>query len=179
MDTYKLKFTPVQQEVLRFLEVRAGERFTQRRIALALAISPTAVSKALPLLVKDEFVIVKKDDESKRLSIEFNGDSSRAVWRKRADNLLMISESGLAGHLIGTFPGATIVLFGSYSRGHDTMRSDIDIALIGVEEKEADLSRFERILKRPIHLSFFPAVAEIHRNLRANIYNGIVIEGSL
>ena len=129
--------------------------------------------------MKEGFIVTKKDKESKRLSIEFNGESSRAVWRKRAENLLMLSESGLAGHLIGTFPGATIILFGSYSRGDDTMRSDIDIALIGVEEKEADLSRFERILKRPIHLSFFPAVAEINRNLRANIYNGIVLDGSL
>ena len=62
MDAYKLKFTRLQNEILRFLFIKSGESFNQRSIALSLGVSPTAVSNALELLEKENLVIRSEEE---------------------------------------------------------------------------------------------------------------------
>ena len=98
---------------------------------------------------------------------------------KRVDNLKQIYESNLANFLEEQFLGATIVLFGSYSRGDDLINSDIDIAIIGRKEKSINLEEYEKILQRKINLSFFGSWDKIHINLKENICNGIILFGTV
>ena len=98
---------------------------------------------------------------------------------KRVDNLKLIYESGLADYLEKEFAGATIILFGSYSRGEDTNRSDIDIAIIGRKNKLIDLKIFESLLEREINLNFYDSFKEIHKNLKENLLNGIILFGGI
>ena len=98
---------------------------------------------------------------------------------KRAENLKMIYESGLADFLEKELPGSTIILFGSYSRGEDTIRSDIDIAVIGRKEKHINLDDFEKKLERNISINFYASFKEIHKNLKENLFNGIVLFGGV
>lgn len=179
MDIYKLKFTILQQEILRFLFIKSGMSFTERALAKHLNVSPTAVSNALKVLEKEELVKVKKDKESGRLSISLNKDNPRVFFMKRIENLRMIYESGLADYLSEKFPGSAIILFGSYSFGEDTIESDIDIAIIGSREKDIDVERFSRLLERKIPLNFYDNFNEINKNLRENILNGIVLSGGV
>ena len=90
-----------------------------------------------------------------------------------------VYESGLADFLGREFAGATIILFGSYSRGEDTLNSDIDIAVIGRKDKKFDVSNFETILERNININFYDSFNKIHKNLKENIFNGIVLYGSV
>ena len=177
MDLYKFKFTVLQQEIVRFLCVKAGTSYNQRQLARALRVSPTAVSKSLPRLARSGLVALAKD--AGRLSISLNRENPSVSSRKRVENLSMIFESGLAIFLFQEFPGAAIVLFGSYARGEDTMQSDVDIAVVGAEDKELDLERYESLLERRIHLSAYPSLEEIHGELRMNLCNGIVLSGAL
>lgn len=177
VDIYKLKFTVLQSEILRFLFVKAGASFNARATAKALNVSQTAISKALPLLEKEELVKIEK--KSGRWSIKLNRDNPKAVAFKRAENLKMLYESGAASFLEEQLPGATIILFGSYSRGDDTITSDIDMAIIGRKEKNLDLARFENRLERKINLNFYPSLKEIHKELRENLCNGIVLAGGI
>ena len=64
MDIYKLKFTRLQNEILRFLCIKSGMSFNLRGLANHLKVSLTAVSKALKLLEKEELASVKKDPGS-------------------------------------------------------------------------------------------------------------------
>ena len=73
---------------------------------------------------------------------------------KRVQNLKSIYESGILEELENNFIGATIILFGSYSKGEDTIKSDIDIAVIGRKEKEINLSEFESCFKKEIVINF-------------------------
>ncbi|MBS3145272.1 nucleotidyltransferase domain-containing protein [Candidatus Woesearchaeota archaeon] len=179
INIYKLKLTSLQQEILRLLFIRTGKQLNQNNIAKALNVSPAAVMKALPKIRDGNLINMSQDKESKRWAIELNTDNHRVMQIKRAENLKMIYESGLADFLEKELPGSTIILFGSYSRGEDTIRSDIDIAVIGRKEKHINLDDFEKKLERNISINFYASFKEIHKNLKENLFNGIVLFGGV
>ncbi len=179
INRYKLKLTNLQQEILRMLFVKAGESLNQRQIAKTLDVTPPAVMKALPQLEKEKFIKLEQDKESKRWSIELNRDNHRVMQLKRVDNIRQVYESGFADFIEKECAGATIILFGSYSRGEDTTTSDIDIAIIGRKEKEVNRELYEKIFERKINLNYYQSFKEIHKNLKENLCNGIVLSGGV
>lgn len=179
VNIYKQKLTNLQQGILRLLFVKAGSSLNQRSISRAIGVSQPAVMKAIPGMAKMSFVRVDQDKESKRWSIELNRDNDRVMQLKRVDNLRQIYETGLSNMLEKEFAGATIILFGSYSRGEDIQSSDIDIAIVGRKEKGIDLEVFEKELGRRINLNFYDSFGRIHKHLRENLFNGIVLSGGV
>ena len=179
MDTYKLKFTALQLEIFRLLCVKSGERLSQREIAKLLKVSPTAIANSIPALEKSSLALKEKQKNMNLILITLNRDSKRAVQLKRTQNLSSIYGSGLSEFLEEELPGATIILFGSYSRGDDTTKSDIDIAVIGRKEKEMRLDNFEKALERKIIINFYPSLKEVHKELRENLCNGIILSGGI
>jgi len=186
MDMYNIKWTRLQAEIFRFLCIKAGQDFNLRGIARPLKRSPTAVSNALNNLEKEGLVKVRKSQSMNLLSVEFNRDNERAINLKRVENLKLTYESGLTKFLEDSFPGCTIILFGSYSRGDDVFgneleghRSDIDIAVIGSKEKQVKLTEFDKKLERTVLINFYLSFKEIHKNLRDSILNGILLSGSV
>lgn len=175
----KEKFTILQQEILRLFFVKSGTTLNARRIARLLKVSAPAVAKALPHLAEKKFLKVTQDKESKRWAIELNRDNHTVMQLKRVDNLKQVYESGLSDVLEKEFAGATVILFGSYSRGEDTLNSDIDIAVVGRKEKNVDVTRFSRLLEREIRINFYDSFDKIHRNLKENLCNGIVLAGGV
>ena len=175
----KLKLTNLQQSILRILFVKAGEVFNQRQISNFLNVTQPAIMKALPYLEKSSLIKIKKDKETKRWSITLNRDNHKIMQLKRVDNLKQIYESGLADFLEKKFAGATIILFGSYSRGEDTFNSDIDIAIIERKEKNIGLEGYEKELERKININFYDSFKNIHKNLKENLCNGIVLIGGV
>ena len=186
VNIYKSKLTILQQEILRLLFVKAGALLNQRNIASLLDVTPPAVMKALPKLEKENLIKIVQDKESKRWSIGLNRDNYKVLQIKRADNLRQIYESGLIDFLEKEFAGATIVLFGSYSRGEDVWyadnddrNSDIDIAIVGRKEKKINLKEYENNLQRIININFYDLWKSIHKNLRNNLFNGIILLGGV
>lgn len=186
VNIYKPKFSLLQQEILRYLIIRAGRSFNARGLARPLNRTQAGIVKALSELEKEGIVNIKKDEDSGRWSIEFNRDNQKAIDFKRVENLKMIYESGLVKFLEDSFPGTSIILFGSYSRGEDVWTnefeehtSDIDIAIIGTKGKEVELTKFDKLLERTIVINFYPSFKEIHKNLKDNILNGILLSGSV
>lgn len=179
VNIYKLKLTNLQQEILRLLYVKAGTTLNQRQIANFLQVSQPAVMKSIPGFEKESLIKVKQDKETKRWSIELNRENHRVMQLKRANNLKMVYETGLADFLESEFAGASIILFGSYSRGDDTINSDIDIAIIGRKEKQIDLTKYEKELEREINLNFYDSFKIIQKNLKENLCNGIMLAGSV
>src|SRR3989344_2639988 len=120
MDMYKNKWTQLQSEIFRLFCIKSGQTLNLRGIARLLKKSPTAISNVLQELEKEGLIRMKKSENINLLSIEFNRDNQNAINMKRIENLKMIYESGLAKFLQDSFPGTTIIIFGSYSRGDDT-----------------------------------------------------------
>ena len=155
--------------------IHAGIKFTQNQIATSLEVSPAAVSKSLPILKDNDYVKIGKDQNTKRLSIILNRDNLRIIDLKRIENLKLLVESGLIDYLRINLPGKQIILFGSYSRGEDIERSDIDIAVMG-KEKVISVERFEKMLSRKINFNFYNSMPT-DKNLKNNLMSGIVLEG--
>jgi predicted nucleotidyltransferase len=176
VNAYKLKYTRLQNEIIRFLFIKAGESFSQNALARALKVTPAAISKALAELEKEELISIEKDRDTNHLSIGLNTQNPDIFWMKRADNLKLLHESGLVEYLTERFPGGTIILFGSYAFGEDTVDSDIDIAVIGCSSKKLELSEFEKILERAILVQYY-RLSETDTNIKSNILNGITLHG--
>ncbi len=174
-----LRLTKLQQDIVRLLFIKAGTTLNQRAVAKLLQVSAPAVMKTLPRLEQLGFIKITQDEESRRWAIELNRDNHTVLQLKRADNLKLIYESGLVDFIEQELAGATIVLFGSYSRGEDTETSDLDLAIIGRKEKSINLSKYEKVLGRKINLNFYEAWSRIHRNLKENLCNGIVLVGGV
>ncbi len=179
VNTYKLRLTNLQQGILKLLFVKTGESLNQRQIAKFLDVSQPAVMKALPDLEKTDLIKIKQDKETKRWSIELNRENYKIIQLKRVDNLRLFYETGLVDFLEKEFAGATIILFGSYSRGEDIINSDIDIAIIGRKEKNINLTLYEEKFGRKININFYDSFKNIHKRLKENLCNGIVFAGGV
>lgn len=179
VNIYEQKLTNLQQRILRLMFLKAGSQLNALAIAKTLKVSQPAVSKALPLMLKERLIKVEKDKESGRLSIELDRDNHKITQLKRVDNLKLIYESGLADFIEKEFAGATIILFGSYSRGDDTNNSDIDFAIIGRKRKLINFKEFEELLNRKIIINFYDSFKNIHKNLKENLFNGIILYGGV
>ena len=137
-----------------------------------------AVMKAVRGLTSLKLIIFHIDKSGRsEISLDFNNEN--VVYMKRIFNLNSIYDSKLSSFLENKFPSATIVLFGSYARGEDTLKSDIDIAIIGAKEKDVGLERYEKILEREIILQFYDSFSKVHKNLKENIFNGVVYSGGI
>jgi predicted nucleotidyltransferase len=177
MDIYKLKWTTLQAEIFSLLCSKAGEKLSQRDIAKLLRVSPTAVANSIKELKESNLIKLEK---TKTINfISFNRDEAKAIELKRVENLKNVYISGLSDFLYNEFPGCTIILFGSYSRGEDTNTSDIDIAVIGKKDKIFEFEKYDKILNRKININFYESFEKIHKHLKENIFNGIIIAGSV
>jgi len=176
---YKLKLTILQQEIMRFLSLNAGGVFNARRLSIELDVSQPAMLKAMPLFENRELINIEKDKVSGRFAIKLNQNKGKVIDFKRVENLRGIYESGLVEFLIDKFPGSTIILFGSFSKGEDSVGSDIDIAVINAKEKKIVLDFYEKLLNKKIIINFYSSFNKIHKNLKENIFNGIVLAGGI
>ena len=177
MDIYKFKFTKLEQEIFSLLCLKCGEKLSQREIASMLKVSPTAVGNSIKKLKESNLIKIEK---TKTINfVSFNRDEQKAIELKRAENLRNLYLSGLSDYLEKELAGATVILFGSYSKGEDTNSSDIDIAVIERKDKMLELEKYEKILNRRINTNFYDSWKKIHENLKNNILNGILLHGGV
>jgi len=170
----KIKLTSLQIDILRELFIKTGSTINQRQLAIALNVSQPAIKKALPYLEQLNFIKIQK---KQRLAIKLNTENHKIMQLKRVDNLKHLYETNLADYLEQEFAGATIILFGSFSRGEDTINSDIDIAVIGRKEKKLNLTTYEKQFERKININYYESFQKIHKHLKENLANGIVLTG--
>lgn len=143
-----------------------------RALARKMNKHPSTISKEIK---KHKSIL---NAEKKDHLIEISSKNNEAFRRqKQIDNLRKIYESEVIDLIKEEYniPEA-IILFGSYARGEDTKRSDIDIAIITKQKKELDLKKYEKKLKRPIQLL---ELSEIGEEMFESLSNGIVLEGYL
>lgn len=177
MDISKVNFTGLELKIFSLLCIKAGEELSQREIAQILKVSPTAVMNSIKKLKETSLINLKK---TKTINfISFNRDNKRAIELKRVENLKNIYISELFDYLETALAGSTIILFGSYSKGEDTNSSDIDLAIIGRKDKILNLEKYEKTLNRKININFYDNWNNIHKHLKNNILNGIVLVGGV
>ena len=176
MDLNKLKFTKLEEDIIEFLFRNPTTTFNGKELAIKLKVSQTAINKSVRRLTKIELLELKKNV---LLSIRLNREDKDIFNLKKIFNLKEIYSSRIIEYLSEEFPSSTIILFGSYSNGYDTEESDIDICLIGYNQKSLNLKVFEKRLQRNVQVHFFKDINHADKNLKENLINGIVLAGAI
>ncbi len=103
--------------------------------------------------------------------------SESYLLEKKQFNIKELFNSGLIDYIKHEYNNPNIVVFGSFMRGEDTEKSDIDL-YIEYNGKIKGLKKFEKRLKRNIQLFCFKNIKQIkNKELANNIINGITLNG--
>ena len=148
-----------------------------------LSISKTTANKIVTSLVQEDFL--KKEVIGKVWRITCNMQHPYNLFIKVPYNLNLVYQSGIFQEVIKRFPNSkTVILFGSYRKGDDAEKSDVDIAVELVEDSPLEIFRLGIVnhlgyrKNVPVNLHIFSR-NKIDLNLFANIANGIVLSGFL
>ncbi len=147
-----------------------------REIAKMSSLSHTYVRKKIKLLSDKNIVLIEKKHNAHY--VYGNYENEKFIEMKKFYNLLSLIK--LKEYLIKECSPRVIILFGSYSRGEDTEKSDIDLYIgdISVRIEDINMKNFEEELNRRIDL-FTQPLKEYPQELIENIINGIKIYGWL
>ena len=145
--------------------------------------SKTSTKLAVNHLIKQGFLKKEEVGNAWRLCVEPR--NSFIMTKKIPHNLQLIYESGIVGAVYDKIPNArAIILFGSYRWGSDNEKSDIDIAVEVLDNKDMRIETlglieqlgFRRNVKVNLHIF---SRNRIDINLFTNIANGILLDGLL
>jgi len=161
--------------------------FPERRIGLndlikEVSISKTTANKVINRLEKEGFLIKEVIGKAWRISCNQKHEYNRT--KKICYNLEMVYESGIIKEIDKKYKPKSMVLFGSYRKGDDNEKSDIDIAVEVVSDIELRIEEFEKLeefgfrknVKINAHIF---SRKNINNNLFSNIANGIILDGFL
>ena len=110
--------------------------FHIREIARLTGLSSTGVIKIIKKLKKEKLLLSKKANNMEEIKPDFNG---RFLIIKRLYNIYSIYDSGLIDYIKSYYEmPQSIILFGSYSNGTDTEKSDIDIGVVSAKKEIPD-----------------------------------------
>lgn len=148
--------------------------FHIREIARMTGLSSTGVIKIIKRLKREKLLVSRKLNNLEEIKPDFNG---RFLIIKRLYNIYSLYDSGLVDFIKSYYEmPQSIVLFGSYSTGTDTEKSDIDIAVISSKKEISDFKKFEIKLSRKINLHLID-IKNTPKEFINSLANGIVLEG--
>ena len=151
-----------------------SREFQVREISRLSFVPKTTVQRILGDLIKEKMVVAKKGNVFR--SYLADNTSFWYLFFKRNDLVEHIYSSGLVTFLEDIFHPKTIILFGSGAKGEYVKESDIDLFLLA-GEKNIDLSKFEKKLKRKINVIFKESYSDLNAELFNNIINGVKLSG--
>ena len=136
---------------------------------------PTIISST-DILAKKKLIIKKKGKVL--TTVKANRESTEFTRNKRINNLEELYNSSIIEYLIEKYqhPKA-IILFGSYSRGEDIEKSDIDLAIFTHKKIRCSLEHYNKKLNREITLHQLQP-EKISKEFKKNLANGIVVDGT-
>jgi predicted nucleotidyltransferase len=158
-------------------------KITLTELSKKLVISKKTASKIVNELAKEGFLVIEKIGKSWAIYCNQEHIFNRTL--KISYNLSLIYGSGIIAEIykkIGNLKA--IILFGSYRKGDDISKSDLDIAIEVIGKDEMKIMNIGTISKLghrkdvPVNLYVFSR-SKIDSNMFANIANGIVINGFL
>ena len=148
--------------------------FHIRELARLTELSSTGIIKIVKRLKKEKLLVTEKVKNVEEIKPDFNG---RFLLLKRMYNVYSLYDSGLMGFIKKYYemPQA-IILFGSYSDGTDTEKSDIDIAIVSQKKNIPDFKKFENKLARKVNIHLVN-IDKAEKEFKNSLANGITLEG--
>ena len=180
------KFDEAYEKVQTWFFSYPSKEVTLSKIAEELKISKTTANKIITRLKEEGFLMIKEVGKSWLISC--NPHHIYNKTRKIVYNLSIIYDAYeiLLRDIIHTYVSnpVSVILFGSYRKGDDNEKSDVDIAIevLGDQKtKIIEIGKFDPFGLRKnvvINLHIFSR-KNVDINLFSNITNGIVLDGFL
>lgn len=164
-----------------FFEDPTGE-FHIREIARLTKLNHMTARAYLNDFVKEGLLNKKKS----KIYTAYAADTKNKKFLnlKLYHNLEKLRESGIIEGLEEMYDYPVIILFGSYAAATNTKGSDIDLFILTDIQKDCNVEKYERVLKRKISLHKF--TEKEFKNMKIknpelinNIINGINLSGKL
>ncbi|MDD1744581.1 MAG: nucleotidyltransferase domain-containing protein [Candidatus Methanoperedens sp.] len=166
----------IQLTVLELFIKNPYDQYYLRETSRILGISPMTVKRALDLLVKDR--LIRRDEFKNQILYKGNLESSAFKHLKVAYNLAWLEEKGIVDYMKENLAGlSTMVLYGSFAKGENDEKSDIDLLVISVSPRKRDF-RLQELLEKEISLTIFKP-SEWREQAKKNkaFYMDIITEG--
>lgn len=160
--------------VLRVFLESPTESFGLRELSRISGLAPLSVMRYLKDFQKEE--LISRYEKNKIPFYRANRDNLNFVLYKKMSIYFEINNSGFVDFVWDNLAPKAIILFGSYARGESIETSDIDICVIGKENK-VNLDNFEKTLNKKIHITFIENIKDTPTELRNNIINGTILRG--
>jgi len=160
-------------KILRELFNKPTYLFHARELARITGLNPNTITNITNKLEKEG--LLKKHNRKHLVEIFLDLENKKTIEKKRIFNLYNLYSSGIVEFLRRAYSPKLISIIGSYSRGEDIEKSDIDLVVDANNKTLVDLSKFEGILRRKIHLILLPK--KFSDEFFNNLINGIVLYG--
>lgn len=164
-----------EESFLRELFAKPVYKFHIRELARLTKLNPNTIINIAKKLENEG--VIKKISKKHVVEVSLNLENRKTLWKRKLFNLKQVYDSGLVNFLIEKYSPSSISLIGSYSRGEDIENSDIDFVIFASKKEMIDISAYEKILRRKIHL-IFPEKS-ISEEFFNNLINGIVLYGAI
>ncbi len=161
--------------VLAYFFMHPTQEIHLRELSRRLQLSMPTILSSTKTLKKEKMIIIHRGIAI--TTVKAHIEHKNFIRAKRMYNLKSLYDSGIVDALLQSRSDA-LICFGSYSRGEDIEKSDIDIAVIKGKEQDIHLEKFEKLLHRKISL-YYIILERVSEEFRANLTNGIVLEGAL
>lgn len=148
-----------------------------KQISKKIKLAPTSVKLHLKKLEEKNLVNRKKGEQF--FGYIANRENKDFLFYKEILNLIKMHESKVIDYIVNEIHPRTIVLYGSYLKGEDIEESDIDLLIVSKAKKSLELEKFEKRLKRKMHILVEEGLKKINKNLKAEVRNGLVLYGYL
>lgn len=166
-------------KILRVFFDNPLKRFSLKEISLFSGIAHTSVKNELKKLMKEKIIIMEIELRGKReFPLYIANLEGKFKTLKTISNEYLIRTGGLIEYLRLKLMPNSVILFGSFSRGEDTIDSDIDL-FIESKPKEINLQKFEKKLNRRVNLIFKQDINHLKKEFLNNIVNGVVLYGEI
>ncbi len=163
-------------KVLEIFLKNPTKEFHIREIARKTKTSPSGTMKILKNLEGQKLLIKNKSIVT--TNYKANPRSEELQQLKKIYNIYTIHNQGLLKNLIEFYKTPeTIILFGSYAKGEDMEKGDIDIAVETEKEEYPNLENFEKKLERTINLHLLKKIEKTEPEFKNTLANGIVLYG--
>jgi len=152
-------------------------KFTIRELARKTAISAPTAMIIVRTLKKEQIVRELRVATASQISANLESEIYRR--KKLVYNIEEIFSSDLIDYLDKIYKNPkAIILFGSYSKGYDIEKSDIDIAILTEEKHKLNLDVFEKKLVRSISIHEI-TLNKVSEEFKNNLSNGIILKGAI
>lgn len=159
-----------------------NKTFHIRMLEKETEFSTTAVIDSINELKRYNIITIEKTPLTTNIKADLNSEAYR--FYKKIFNLYRLERYSFVDNLITTLNNPeAIILFGSFARGEDVEKSDVDILIIS-KNKTVPLNKklinlTEKELNRKINIHILNSLEKSSIEFKNSVANGIVLYGYL